>query len=124
MYFISRSDPALRMTHRATARRASVVLPPRTALRFARLGRTRALGVEAAFFIAADPPVRPEPFEDEFRRGGGQRAVRVAVHPEASDVLHQSLNAVELAEGFLRRSHLGKFQLAAHLEPLHHRLEV
>src|SRR6266849_5424521 len=114
MYFISKSDPSLRMTHRATAHRASVVLPPRTALRFARLGRARTLGVEAAFFIAADAPVRPQPFEDEFRRGGGQRAVGVAIHPEASDMLHQPLNAVELAEGFLRRGHLGKFQLAAH----------
>src|SRR2546427_13064504 len=102
MYFISKSDPSLKMTRRATAHRASVVLPPRTALRFARLGGTRALGVEAAFFIAADAPVRPEPFEDEFRRGGGQSAVGVAVHPESSYVLHQSLNAFQLAEGFLR----------------------
>src|SRR5882762_6755525 len=103
----------------------SIELPPRrTRSLLAGLGRLWTLRVEPALFIAADPFVRPESFENELRRRGHPGRPAAAVGAHAFDLLHQSLNPLELRQGFRGRSAFRHFQFASLLKPLHDGLQI
>src|SRR5271156_1062462 len=92
--------------------------------RVAWLGSLAHVGEITAFFAAIDALVRPQAFEDEFRRAGDDRGVILLADFQHAEVIEQSLNFLKLCQnlgtGGVRRN----FQLATQFEPLNHRLHI
>src|ERR1700675_1907680 len=104
---------------------SSIELPSRRPVgRLALFGRFSCVGEESALFAAVDAFVRPQPFENNLRRAGHNGGVVLGLHPESFQMLEQALNFLQLRQILGARRVHGHFQLAAHLEPLHHWLEA
>src|SRR6267143_3772588 len=105
--------------------RASIELPARRAAgRLARLGLARLFRIVAALFAAANPPVRPQTFQNHLSSSGGGAGILAIFHAEPLDVLRQPLDFRKLLVSLWRGEQFRQFQLPAHFEPLNDRLET
>src|SRR5271156_3496252 len=112
----------------ATGASRSVKLAARHASRrFARvagLGGLARVGEVTAFFAAIDALVRPEAFEDEFRRAGDDRGVVLLADFQHAEVVKQALDFFQLCQNLGAGSVRRNFQLATQFEPLNHGLHI
>src|SRR5258708_31763335 len=104
---------------------ASIELPARRAAgRFARLRLARLFRAVAALFAAANPPVRPQTFEDHLGSSRGCAGILAILHAQFLNVFHQPLDFGMLLVALGCREQLRHFQLSAHPEPLNDRSET
>src|SRR5215471_5517230 len=73
---------------------------------------------KTALFIAADAPVRVEPFENELRGSSANRIRFVYPDPQSLSLFHQALNACQLLHHSGGIDGFGQFQRTTQIEPL------
>src|SRR5215469_8904606 len=103
---------------------SSIVIAARPGDRLARLRRALLFGIEAAFFAAANAPMRPKTFQNHFGGCGGVAFVFAIDDAEARDVVHQALHFAKLLNALASGAEVRNFQFTAGLEPLDCGLEV
>src|SRR5439155_20412069 len=112
---------------RLCSRSSLVVLSPwrpSWQIPFAMLHLLRLFRVEAALFAASNAAMRPQPFQNHFRRCCGRGSVSAVLRAELSDMLHQSLDFRKLLAALDGRRQLRQLQLTAEFEPLNDWLKV